>query len=413
MSNEDRYHTTSWEGQPVDRQPEQQSASSAAAGNVKKKKKKRRRRPRRRTNPLLTFVLWAVFVVVSSGLIAAVGWNLANDLCAFNKVYEEVTVEVDESWMAGTQLVTSDDGKTTEYEVIDMEKVALMLKEEGLIEYDWFFRIFSYVFHGERKVKAGTYDLNTDMDYRALIYGMIPGRKNTVAETVDVTIPEGYTVKQIIELLAEKGVNTVEELTEAAMQEPFEEYGFVDSEHLGSLSRLEGYLYPDTYNFYVGGKPEVALEAMLKNFNSRVYADDTISGLLEESEYTLEEIIVVASLIEKETDGTDRERISSVIFNRLENVGETAHFLQIDASLVYAAGREISQEDYAGLNSPYNLYLNPGLPPTAIANPGMASIKAALQPADTKYYFYVLGPDGKHIFNETLAGHQKTIAGLG
>ena len=89
----------------------------------------------------------------------------------------------------------------------------------------------------------------------------------------------------------------------------------------------------------------------------------------------------------------------------LENAGETAYLLQIDAALVYAAGREITQADYSGLNSPYNLYLHTGLPPTPIANPGLASIKAALQPADTNYYFYVLGADGKHIYNETLAGH--------
>lgn len=408
MSSEDRYHTTSWEA--PGQQPERRASAKPAAN---KKKKKRRKRGRRRTNPFLGFILWVVFVAVASGLLAAVGWNLANDLCAFNKTYKEVSVEVPEAWSLGTEIVTAEDGSAKEYEVVDMEKVATMLKDKGLIEYDWFFRIFSWVFHGERKVKAGSYDLNTDMDYRALIYGMIPGRKVTNAETVDVTIPEGYSVEQIIQLLAEKGVNTVEELTKAAEEEPFEEYGFIDSKHLGDISRLEGYLYPDTYNFYVGGKPEVALETMLKTFNSRIYADGDISVLVEESGYTMEEIMTIASLIEKETDGTDREKIASVITNRLENVGETAHFLQIDAALVYAAGREITQEDYAGLQSPYNLYLNPGLPPTPIANPGMASIKAALQPADTDYYFYVLGPDGKHIFNETLAGHQKTIAGLG
>ena len=112
----------------------------------------------------------------------------------------------------------------------------------------------------------------------------------------------------------------------------------------------------------------------------------------------------------KETDGTDREKIASVIYNRLENAGETAYYLQIDASLVYAAGRPVTQADYETLDSPYNLYQHTGLPPTPIANPGLASIKAALQPADTDYYFYVLGADGTHVFSSTLSEHQKAQA---
>lgn len=103
----------------------------------------------------------------------------------------------------------------------------------------------------------------------------------------------------------------------------------------GSISRLEGYLYPDTYNFYVGGDVSLAFKSMLSNFNTKVYANEDLSALFENSDYTFQEIITIASLIEKETDGTDREKISSVIYNRLENAGETAYYLQIDASLVY------------------------------------------------------------------------------
>ena len=140
-------------------------------------------------------------------------------------------------------------------------------------------------------------------------------------------------------------------------------------------------------------------------------SNDELEELLETSPYKFEEIIAIASLIEKETDGSDRSDISSVIHNRLENTGETGNLLQIDASLVYAAGRPITQEDYATLDSPYNLYQHTGLPPTPIANPGLASIKAALSPADTNYYFYVLNPETKkHVFSETLAQHNKAVA---
>ena len=107
---------------------------------------------------------------------------------------------------------------------------------------------------------------------------------------------------------------------------------------------------------------------------------------------------------------TDRDKIASVIYNRLERPGETGGLLQIDAALVYAAGRAITQEDYTTLDSPYNLYQHTGLPPTAISNPGMSSITAALQPAETDYYYYVLGADGKHVFSETLSEHQQNVA---
>ena len=151
---------------------------------------------------------------------------------------------------------------------------------------------------------------------------------------------------------------------------------------------------------------------MLVNFDSKV--DDTVRQKISESGYSIREILTIASMIEKETDGTDRTLISSVIHNRLENVGETAHLLQIDASLVYAAGREITEDDYQTLDSPYNLYTHQGLPPTAIANAGKASIQAALQPDKTNYYFYVLNPDTqRHVFSRTLSEHNANLRKFG
>ncbi|MDE7260782.1 MAG: endolytic transglycosylase MltG, partial [Oscillospiraceae bacterium] len=292
----------------------------------------------------------------------------------------------------------------------DMEKVAATLKEKGIIEYDWFFRLFCKFYHADTKITEGTYTLTTDMDYMALIRNMKTVGGSAV--TVNVSIPEGYTVSQIIELLAENGVGTVEKLTDVAKNYEFDaaEYPFVNNEDLGDISRLEGYLFPDTYNFYVGGRPEVAFGSILKNFKAKVYSNEDFADLFAESEYGLQEILTIASLVERETDGTDRGNIASVIYNRLENEGETAYLLQIDASLVYAAGRPITQEDYTNLDSPYNLYQHTGLPPTPIGNPGIASIRAALQPADTNYYFYVLGAEGKHVFSETLAQHNKNVA---
>lgn len=406
MNNrEDRYHTTSWDAREV-----KDAARASKQSGAKKKKRKKKG-----MNPILAIVLWFVIVIGSSYLFASVGWMLANDLCALNKPYREASIEIPAEWINVTKEIENEDGTIQELIVCDMEKVTDKLVEEELVQYDWFFRIFSWFYKGDEKIKQGTYSLNSDMDYMALIRAM-RGVSGGSAVTVDISIPEGYNVKQIIALLAEKGVASEEALKEAAANYVFEDYAFVNNEKLGDITRLEGYLYPDTYNFYVGGSAVTALDTLLSNFNKKVYSNEDLAPLFEaafERGYSMEDIINIASLIEKETDGSDRSKIASVIFNRLENAAETAYLLQIDAALVYAVGREITQDDYANLDSYYNLYKYTGLPPTPISNPGLASIGAALQPADTDYYFYVLGPDGKHIFNETLAGHQNTIAGLG
>ena len=378
--SEDRFSTTGWDREEVRRQAERRNTGSTA-----KKKKKRKKSP-------VSVLLYLVFVVAASFVVAGVGWLLANDLCALNKEYKEATIEV-----------TQDD---------DMGSVTKKLKEAGLIEYKWFFRLFCAVANAEEKIGEGTYTLNTDMDYRALITGMVSKSGGSMtADTVRVTIPEGYSVQQIIDLLVEKGVSDKEDLEDAAMNYVYDDYDFVDNENLGSISRLEGYLFPNTYDFYVGEKASSALGRLLKEFGRQM--DTEMMELVENSGYSLHEILTIASLIEKETDGTDRQLIASVIYNRMNNPSkETAGLLQIDAALVYATGHnELTEEDLE-LDSPYNLYKNKGLPPTPIGNPGIESIKAALMPADTDYYYYVLGNDGKHIFSETYAQHQQVIAGL-
>ena len=406
MSNEDRYHTTSWDGGQVRRQaagePSQPSRPSGGSGKKKAKKK--------RTNPFLALLLWVVVVIASSVILAGVGWMLANDLCAFTGADQEVEVVVPAEWFT-TTTVTDEDGNTEEVSLCDIGQVADALQDAGLIQYKWLFRLFAWVYDADEKIDQGAYVLNTNMDYMALVRGMRSTGSSAV--TVEVSIPEGYNTQQIFQLLSENGVAPVEELEEAAVNYEFVDYAFLDSDLLGDVRRVEGYLYPDTYQFYVGRSAVAALDSMLSNFNSRVYSNGELTPLFEEAAargYDFSDIITIASLIEEETDGTDRDKIASVIYNRLERPGETGGLLQIDAALVYAAGRAITQEDYTTLDSPYNLYQHTGLPPTAISNPGMSSITAALQPAETDYYYYVLGADGKHVFSETLSEHQQNVA---
>ena len=410
MSNEDRYHTTSWDGGQVRRQaagePSQPSRPSGGSGKKKAKKK--------RTNPFLALLLWVVVVIASSVILAGVGWMLANDLCAFTGADQDVEVVVPAEWFT-TTTVTDEDGNTEEVSLCDIGQVADALQDAGLIQYKWLFRLFAWVYDADEKIDQGAYVLNTNMDYMALVRGMRSTGSSAV--TVEVSIPEGYNTQQIFQLLSENGVAPVEELEEAAANYEFVDYAFLDSDLLGDVRRVEGYLYPDTYQFYVGRSAVAALDSMLSNFNSRVYSNGELTPLFEEAAargYDFSDIITIASLIEEETDGTDQANIASVIYNRLEGSGNkqgTYGLLQIDASLLYALPDHTGPITSADMqtDSPYNLYQNAGLPPTPISNPGLASIDAALNPNSTDYYYYALGTDGLHHFSTTLAEHNAFV----
>lgn len=349
----------------------------------------RRRRRRRRMNPFLFLLLHLIFVALASALLGCAGWLLFSDFCSFNRSGTPPVETVVE--------VVADD---------TVDTVAEKLKDAGLIEYTWFFKLYANITGAEEKIGMGTHALNTDMDYHALVLGMRSAAGNMTAETVTVTIPEGYTVAQTIAELAKNGVNTEAALTAAAQTADFD-YPFIDNESQ-ELSRLEGFLFPDTYEFYVNEKPENALNRLIKNFNSKI--DDELLAAWEAKGYDLQKIVTIASLIERETDGTDQALIASVIYNRLDGPGDKAGtngLLQVDASLLYGLpGHEgaITQEDLE-TDTPYNLYLNPGLPPTPIANPGLTAIEAALEPEESGYYYYALGKDGKHHYFETYNEH--------
>ena len=324
---------------------------------------------------------------------------------ALNKGEHSATVVLEETGFTYHQEENAD-GILQNVPTADMGYVADVLEENGLIEYKLLFRLFAAVTGGADKVQPGTYQLDTDMDYRALISGMSSSSSNRVE--VDVTIPEGYTVEQIFQLLDENGVASAEDLREMAANYDYG-FSFLQDIPLGDASRLEGFLFPDTYTFYVNHDPKYVINRLLQNFDAK-YTQD-MRDWVAESDYTLQEILTIASLIERETDGTDQGQIASVIYNRLNSPGgETAGYLQIDATLVYINGGNVPTDADRSIDSPYNTYLYKGLPPGPIANPGMASIRAAMDPDDTSYFFYALGDDGKHHFFRTYSQLESFLA---
>ncbi len=221
-----------------------------------------------------------------------------------------------------------------------------------------------------------------------------------------MTIPEGYTLKQIFELLEEKGVSSYKKLEEMAATYDYN-FSFLQDIPLGEATRLEGYLFPDTYDFYLGEDSKTVLNKMLVNFDSKI--TDEMREQATKRGYSVHEIIVIASMIEKETTGSDQKNIASVIYNRLNS--NNFQYLQVDATVQYALKErkeKLSLEDLE-VDSPYNTYKYEGLPAGPIANPGLVSINAALNPAKTNYYYYALGEDNMHHFFRTFREHQTFV----
>ena len=334
--------------------------------------------------------LYALFVIGLSAVLATLGWVWACDLLGLNKTHISTIVTIHEDTQFGA--------------VVDQ------LEEEGLIQYKFLFKLYAWVSHAEEKLAPGTYELNTEMDYHALVSSM--GSSSTTRQEADITIPEGYTIDQVFALLAEKGVTSVDKLQDMAANWDYA-FDWLRGIPLGDYHRLEGYLFPDTYTFQLGENPKYVINKMLVNFDAKM--DEYMAQYAgEDAAYSLHDIVTIASMIEKETDGTNNEErndyknIASVIYNRLENpAAETVGYLQIDATLVYLNGGKVPTEADKAIDSPYNTYKYPGLPAGPISNPGMISLLAAMNPADTSYYYYVLNPETKqHEYSRTLAEHQ-------
>ncbi len=347
----------------------------------------RPRADRRVSGGCLGGMLYFIFVIGAAAILATFGWVSANEV--FGLVKPDTSAVV---------IVTEDDS---------LSDIAGKLKDEGIIKYPLLFKIYGGLSHAKNKIDPGTYELKADLDYRAIVYAM---RSNSsFRATVWVTIPEGMELKQIFALLDKNNVCKTAELAQAASDFDFS-YSFIKALPKGE-KRLEGYLFPDTYEFYINESASSALGKMLSTFDSKLTAQ--LRQRAEDLGMSLHQAVILASLIEKEA-ANDEERpvISSVIHNRLKS--KKYPYLQIDAAIQYALPerKEVLSIEDTKIDSPYNTYTNKGLPVGPIASPGAASIKAALYPSETSYYFYALGLDGKHKFSKTMAEHEAFLATL-
>lgn len=341
-------------------------------------------------------VIYFAFVLSVSIILACIGWLAASDVLALNKEPIEATITLEKDVFSDKVVTVENENGTEEkttVRCVDLDYLADQLKSAGIIQYKGLFKLYCNFSHADRHIDPGTYELSTNFDYRALVKKMQIGSGAMV--TTKVTIPEGYTMKQIFEKLEEENVCSYEDLMEAAANYQYN-YSFLDEDAIGDASRLEGFLFPDTYEFYQGMQASSAINKFLVNFHDRL-TEETLD-LAAERGLTLQQIVTIASMIEKEAaDNDERAVIASVIYNRIKRDMP----LQIDSTIMYVLeehGDTLTTEQ-TKIESPYNTYQHTGLPPTPIANPGAASITAAVKPASTNYVYYALDSEsGKHQF---------------
>jgi len=359
---------------------------------------------------LLKAVVYIVSILVVAGVLSYFAINIGNDIFAFVKSEEKVQLTVSE----GT----------------DVSTLGQLLADYGIIEHP---RVFDFYvglrYSDSLEFEAGDYTVSPSMSYDELVTTFVKSNKQELV-TVVVSIPEGYTVKQIINTLVNKhGLSSEAELTEAIQNADFD-YWFIDEMEKNGISgdrkyRLEGYLYPDTYYYYSNASAETIINKMLKNFDTKMKNifkkspaegetyQEKILNLCKERGKTFDEIVTLASMIQMEAKyDYEYPLVSEVFNNRLNNPSKTNGLLESCATVLYVLDIRVPilSDEQTQTPDPYNTYLYKGLPPGPISNPTYLAINYALYPAGEGNYYFVAAPDGTSLFAPTHKKHQENIA---
>lgn len=280
--------------------------------------------------------------------------------------------------------------------------ISTILAKNDIIGNAFLFKLYLRASKQGSAFKAGSYVFDGSYNMPDITTTLTKGG---IAGTT-VTVPEGYTLEQIAAILAEKGIVTKEDFLKAAKEDDFN-YSYLPEK--GDTLRLQGFLYPETYQFFPNTPADEVIDTMLKEFDSK-FNDEWMAQLTKRN-LSMEELIIMASIVEREAVvETDRPIIAGIFYNRLA----TGMKLQSCATVQYALGETkpvLSTEDTA-IDSPFNTYMINGLPPYPICSPGMASLKAALFPEETNYLFFVAKHDGSHVFSKTYDEHLQAKAAI-
>lgn len=359
-------------------------------------------------------VIWLALILAIGISLGRVIWVCCADMMAFGKDPQTVTITI-----------TNED---------TAESISKKLHNASLIRYPKLFELFVSITGKDEDIGIGTFTLNSQLDYNAMVNAMYSAASRR--EVVDIMFPEGYNCAQIFKLLEEKNVCSVADLEDYAANGELTEYWFLEGVARGSKYCLEGYMAPDTYQFYTGDSPRRVIEKFLNEFGSRFtdkmkedfkaiqkqYADRLrargfSASYIKENTLTLHQVVTLASVVQKETssDGECYD-IASVFYNRLVNPSILS--LGADATVYYAIGdyfHEIKELTVEHLNtdSPYNTRKNKGIPPGPICNMGVQALYAALEPNDTDYQYFVYDKNKyAHRFAVTEREHLNNVKEL-
>lgn len=346
-------------------------------------------------------VLFVAVILISIAVICA---TISYDYVMKNYLAESTQQEI-----------VVDESKAVEFIIergASTSQIAAKLKEQNLIKNETVFKLLSKINGYDGTYKSGTHLVSSDLSYDEMMRVL-----SSNPATRKVTIPEGKTFTQIVDILYNnKIIKDKAKFIETANTADFD-YDFLKNLPERKY-RLEGYLFPDTYEYDYNASDREIIVKMLDNFDKKFKTKyrDMIANLPVEMD--MDKVVIMASIIEREAkDPDDRHIIAGVLYNRLKSKDASLRKLQVDASIQYillkttgSYKERLLYEDLE-VDDPYNTYLYEGLPPGPICCPGEASIKAAVNPDDTPYYYYVAKNDGSggHAFAKTYKEHQANI----
>lgn len=359
----------------------------------KKELKKRNRKKARRNRRVfrVTWIVMVVFVAIVLGEYLVVG---VNDVFAVDRDTQ------------GTAQIEIPENCT-------LEEVAEILQKGGVIANTQFFKLYCSVTNSET-FRRGEYEMPTNMDYEGII-NYLWSNSNRV-DTVQIMFREGITVQELAELLEENEVCKAEDILSCAKSNDLDRYDFVKLIPSGErYYKLEGYLFPDTYEFYKGEEAEDVLSRMVYNCQNKFTSK--MLRKIEESGRSVDEILTVASLIQAEASNeSEMGIIGSILYNRLETGAEHDIWrLELDSTVYYPYKtiEDVPESLKSTFTSTYDTYSIQGLPEGAICNPGLAAIKAAIEPEETEYYYFCHDAEGNSYYARTHDGHLENMQEAG
>lgn len=330
------------------------------------------------------------FILISTILLSYVGITCLGDMLAINRSDENVTVDIP--------------ADATYSQIIDILKDNKLIKRKGFCKIFTKFRGFD-----EGKYLSGQYYLNSKMGVEGMLKDIMAAP--VTAESISLSFPEGLTATQILEKLEKNDVcNSAKVLT--AMRTGKFNYDFLNeiTDNKNRFLKLEGYLFPDTYDFYVDADPNYVITKFLDNFNSKW--EDEYDKRAAELGLSRDEIITIASIIQKEAANSDQMKvISSVIHNRLNHQADYPT-LGCDSTALYISNYvtpTVGEAQGSIYYSAYDTSAIKGLPPGPICNPGIDAIRAALYPSDTDYYFFAHDKAGNIYTASTFKEHKNNL----